>query len=80
MKLTACAEFCNSSIPPSTTPDFPQPLATSRIPTIPGRKTCFNSEATNKKDTQKAALALGTREGKALGDAPLPPWVRRVSF
>lgn len=37
------AEFRDSSLRASVTPDFAQPLATSRIPTIPGRKTHFNS-------------------------------------
>ena len=37
------AEFRDASLRASVTPDFAQPLATSRIPTIPGGKTHFNS-------------------------------------
>lgn len=37
------AEFCGASVGASVTPGSAPPLTTARIPTIPGRKTHFNS-------------------------------------
>ena len=57
------AESRGSSVGALVTPGSAPPLATARIPTIPGRKTQFNSRASSNIDAHKAALGAQRKGG-----------------